>query len=85
MWMRRNMRSQHGKIIPLYSMYHQWIEDVSDQQILPLAREGLIEGLDSTEKLIMAEQEQALNIKALESRVYHACAKMHSLHLGPSV
>ena len=57
-------------IMPLHSMYHQWIEEVADikKSHQWLEKAGM---KDSTDTLIMSAQKQALGTRAIESRVYH--------------
>lgn len=55
---------------PLHGMYHRQIEEVADieKTYQWLEKAGL---KDSTEALIMAAQEQALNTRSIEAGVYH--------------
>ena len=55
---------------PLHGMYHRNITEVADlkKSYQWLERAGL---KDSTEALIMAAQEQALNTRAIEAQIYH--------------
>uniref|UniRef100_A0A3B5PPD0 Reverse transcriptase domain-containing protein n=1 Tax=Xiphophorus maculatus TaxID=8083 RepID=A0A3B5PPD0_XIPMA len=55
---------------PLHGMYHQQITQVADisKSYQWLEKAGL---KDSTEALILAAQEQALNTRAIEAQIYH--------------
>ena len=55
---------------PLHGMYHRQTEEVNDieKSCQWLEKSGL---KYSTEALIMAAQEQALSIRAIEAGVYH--------------
>ena len=55
---------------PLHGMYHRQMKEVSDMEKTYqwMEKAGL---KDSTEALLMAAQEQALNTRAIEAGVYH--------------
>ena len=60
---RKKKRDHHGGTNPTHRMYHREIQVVGDIK-------KIYQGLEKA-GLIMAAQEQALNTKSNEARVYH--------------